>query len=156
MPLPTWQTMPWTTLWPLAALKERPSPPVIPPLLVDLLTGFLNFEKPVEPIVGDDSTAIVQWRDRPLTGGSFLGNDPNGRHIEIRGVDAMETTEGTLRFNTISYDGTDRSPDRDASTGKRERLRRRNALAQVAGTAKQLIGFGERAGIPWSGLRERI
>ena len=29
----------------------------------------------------------------------------SGRHVELRGVDVMEITDGTVRSNTIYYDG---------------------------------------------------
>lgn len=71
-----------------------------------LLAAFPNFEMTVERIVGDDSTAVVQWRAAgDFTGGPFQGVEPTGRHVEIRGVDVMEIIDGTVRGNTIYYDG---------------------------------------------------
>jgi steroid delta-isomerase-like uncharacterized protein len=72
----------------------------------ELLTAFPTFDMSVEHIMGDDSTAVVQWRAAgDFTGGPFQSVEPTGKHVEIRGVDVMEITEGTVRHNTIYYDG---------------------------------------------------
>jgi steroid delta-isomerase-like uncharacterized protein len=72
----------------------------------ELLAAFPTFDMAVERIVGDDSTAVVQWRGSgDFTGGPFQGVEPTGRHVEVRGVDVMEITDGTVRHNTIYYDG---------------------------------------------------
>lgn len=72
----------------------------------ELLAAFPSFDMTVERIVGDDSSAVVQWRaSGDFTGGPFQGVEPTGKHVEIRGVDVMEITGGTVRHNTIYYDG---------------------------------------------------
>jgi len=72
----------------------------------ELLAAFPTFEISVERVVGDESSAVVQWRaSGDFTGGPFQGVEPTGRHVEIRGVDVMEMAEGTVRHNTIYYDG---------------------------------------------------
>ena len=72
----------------------------------ELLTAFPTFEMEVEHVAGDDSTAVVQWRaSGDFTGGAFQGVEPTGKHVEIRGVDVMEITDGSVRHNTIYYDG---------------------------------------------------
>ena len=72
----------------------------------ELLTAFPDFEITVERIVGDDTAAVVQWHaGGEFTGGPFQGLEPTGRHVEIRGVDVMEISDGMVRHNTIYYDG---------------------------------------------------
>ena len=72
----------------------------------ELFVAFPTFEMTVERIVGDDTSAVVQWRATgDFTGGQFQGVEPTGRHVEIRGVDVMEITDGAVRHNTIYYDG---------------------------------------------------
>jgi steroid delta-isomerase-like uncharacterized protein len=72
----------------------------------ELVTAFPTFEMTVERVVGDDSTAVVQWRaSGDFTGGPFQGVEPTGRHVEIRGVDLMEISNASVRHNTIYYDG---------------------------------------------------
>ncbi len=72
----------------------------------ELLAAFPNFDITVERVVGDDSSAVVQWHAAgDFTGGTFQGVEPTGKRVEIRGVDVMEITDGTVRHNTIYYDG---------------------------------------------------
>ena len=72
----------------------------------ELLTAFPTFEIGVERVVGDDAIAVVQWHAAgEFTGGPFLGVEPTGKHVEIRGVDVMEISDGIVRHNTIYYDG---------------------------------------------------
>jgi steroid delta-isomerase-like uncharacterized protein len=72
----------------------------------ELLAAFPTFDMVTERVVGDDSTAVVQWRaSGDFTGGPFQGVEPTGKHVEVRGVDVMEVTDGSIRHNTIYYDG---------------------------------------------------
>jgi len=68
--------------------------------------AFPDFEMTADRVVGDRSTAVVQWHAAgTFSGGLFQGIEPTGRHVEIRGVDVMEVTDGLIRHNTIYYDG---------------------------------------------------
>jgi steroid delta-isomerase-like uncharacterized protein len=72
----------------------------------ELLTAFPTFEIAVERIVGDDATAVVQWKaSGDFSGGPFQGVEPTGKYVEIQGVDVMNIVDGTVRHNTIYYDG---------------------------------------------------
>jgi steroid delta-isomerase-like uncharacterized protein len=72
----------------------------------ELLRAFPDFEMAVDRIVGDDTAAVVQWRATgSFSGGPFQGVEPTGKHVDIRGVDVMEIKAGTVRHNTIYYDG---------------------------------------------------
>jgi steroid delta-isomerase-like uncharacterized protein len=80
--------------------------PAIHKFFEELLTAFPTFEVAVERIVGDDAAAVVQWKaSGDFTGGPFQGVEPTGKYVEIRGIDAMEINDGTVRHNTIYYDG---------------------------------------------------
>jgi steroid delta-isomerase-like uncharacterized protein len=56
-----------------------------------------------------DRQAVVQWRGSgTFTGGAFLGIEPNGRRIELRGIDVFHFDEdGKVATNTIYYDGAE-------------------------------------------------
>lgn len=54
----------------------------------------------------DQSTAVGQWTlSGTFTGGPFQGIEPNGRTIQLQGIDVMEFEDGLLKHNTIYYDG---------------------------------------------------
>jgi len=73
---------------------------------VELFLAFPNFTITTERVVGDATTAAVQWRAAgDFKGDPFLGLEPTGRHVEVRGVDVMEIAGGMVRHNTIYYDG---------------------------------------------------
>ena len=80
--------------------------PAIRQFFEELLTAFPTFDVAVERIVGDDTTAVTQWKaSGDFTGEPFQGVEPTGRYVEIRGIDVMEIDNGTVRHNTIYYDG---------------------------------------------------
>jgi predicted ester cyclase len=65
-----------------------------------------DMEMIVERIVGDDDVAIVQWRSSgTFEGRPFMGIDPNGNRVELRGVDVIEVEDGLIVRNTVYYDG---------------------------------------------------
>jgi steroid delta-isomerase-like uncharacterized protein len=53
--------------------------------------------------------AVVQWRGTgTFTGASFMGIEPTGKRIEIRGVDVFNfDADGKVGTNTIYYDGAE-------------------------------------------------
>ena len=68
--------------------------------------AFPDFELTVDRIVGDESSAAVQWHlTGTFSGGRFQGIRPTGRRVELRGVDVLEIADGLIRHNTIYYDG---------------------------------------------------
>ena len=72
----------------------------------ELFTAFPDFEITADRIVGDRSTAVVQWHATgTFSGGAYQGIEPTGKHVETRGVDVMEITEGRVVRDTIYYDG---------------------------------------------------
>ena len=75
-------------------------------LFVELFAAFPDFTMSVDRIVGDDTTAAVQWRAvGTFSGGPFRGVAATGRPVAISGCDVMEITDGVLHRNTIYYDG---------------------------------------------------
>jgi len=65
-----------------------------------------DLEATVERVIADDRFCVVQWRSRGThDGAAFMGIEPTGRSIELRGVDVMEAEEGLVVRNTVYYDG---------------------------------------------------
>src|SRR6266550_127154 len=59
-----------------------------------------------DAVIAHDETACVQWRSvGTFTGEPFIGIEPTGRRIELRGVDVMEIEDGKIVRNTVYYDG---------------------------------------------------
>jgi len=72
----------------------------------ELFAAFPDFEMTVDRIIGDRTTAVVLWHAAgTFSGGKFQGIEPTGKHVETRGVDVMEITEGRVVHDTIYYDG---------------------------------------------------
>ena len=76
----------------------------------DLFAAVPDFRMEIVNTFDDgDRQATVQWRATgTLTGAPFLGIEPNGRPIEIQGVDVMHFDDnGRIDQNTIYYDGAE-------------------------------------------------
>ena len=88
------------------AVGEFRGPEEIRQFFAELLTAFPDFTITIERLVSDETTAVVQWRaEGTFTGGPFQGVEPTGGDVNLRGVDVMEIANGTVRRNTIYYDG---------------------------------------------------
>jgi steroid delta-isomerase-like uncharacterized protein len=73
-----------------------------------LFTAIPDLETTYELAAASDGTAVVQWRNRGhFTGGPFQGIEPNGREVEIRGVDVMRVENDRIAHNTVYYDSMD-------------------------------------------------
>jgi steroid delta-isomerase-like uncharacterized protein len=111
----------------------------------ELFAAVPDWRIEIENVVDDgDRQAVVQWRGTgTLSGAPFLGIEPNGRSVEIEGVDVFRfDADGKVDVNTVYYDGAEFArqigmlPPRDsaldrmtlrafnASTRLRRRLRR--------------------------------
>src|SRR2546421_12456517 len=56
-----------------------------------------DLEMIVERVVADDTTACVQWRSTgTFDGEPFIGIEPTGGRIELRGVDVMQIEDGLV------------------------------------------------------------
>jgi steroid delta-isomerase-like uncharacterized protein len=72
----------------------------------ELFAAFPDFEITADRTVADRSTAMVQWHATgTFSGRKYQGIEPTGRHVETRGVDVMEITDGRVVRDTIYYDG---------------------------------------------------
>lgn len=72
----------------------------------ELFAAFPDFALTADRIVGDRSTAVVQWHATgTFSGGKYQGIEPTGKRVETRGVDVMEITDGRVVRDTIYYDG---------------------------------------------------
>lgn len=72
----------------------------------EIFAATPDFGIVVERIVADDTAAVVQWRSSgTFDGAPFQGIEPNGRPIELRGVDVMQIEDGLIVRNTVYYDG---------------------------------------------------
>jgi steroid delta-isomerase-like uncharacterized protein len=105
----------------------------------ELLAAAPDFRMDIEDVLDDgDRQAVVQWRVAgTLTGVPFLGIEPTGRHIELRGVDVFRfDADGKVEQNTIYYDGAEFArqvgmlPPRD-SAADRAMLAAFNALTRL-------------------------
>jgi len=88
------------------AIGEIRGKPAIRRFFDELFAAFPDFEMTTQRIIADRGTAVVQWHAAgTFCGGAFQGIEATGRHVEIRGVDVMEISDGKVRHNTIYYDG---------------------------------------------------
>ncbi|HEX8743874.1 MAG TPA: ester cyclase [Thermoleophilaceae bacterium] len=75
-------------------------------LFTNVFTAMPDAQTTIEHTVADDRRCVIQWRQRGThTGAGFMGIDPTGREIELRGVDVMEVEDGLIVRNTVYYDG---------------------------------------------------
>jgi steroid delta-isomerase-like uncharacterized protein len=57
-------------------------------------------------LVAGEQSCAVEWRlEATLSGAPFMGIEPNGKHIEIRGLDLFELEDDELVSNTAYFDG---------------------------------------------------
>ncbi|WP_069171314.1 ester cyclase [Streptomyces griseus] len=60
----------------------------------------------LEHVVGDDRHAAVKWHlAGTFTGTPYQGVAPNGRRIELAGIDFTEVDEGRIRHARTVFDG---------------------------------------------------
>ena len=76
----------------------------------ELLAAIPDFRMQIENTVDDgDRQCVVQWRaSGTFTGGPFLGINPTGKRVELRGVDVFRfDADGKVDTNTVYYDGAE-------------------------------------------------
>jgi steroid delta-isomerase-like uncharacterized protein len=57
-------------------------------------------------LVAGEQSCAVEWRlEATLSGEPFMGIDPTGKHVEIRGFDLFELEDGQIVSNTAYFDG---------------------------------------------------
>lgn len=75
-------------------------------LFTQVFAAMPNAKMTIENTISDDRRCVIQWRQRGVhDGAAFLGIEPTGREIEMRGVDIMEVEDGLVVRNTVYYDG---------------------------------------------------
>lgn len=76
-------------------------------LFAEVFTALTDMRFTVEAVHDvSETVAVGQWRLQGVfSGGRFQGIDPTGRPIDLRGVDVMAFVDGSLRHNTVYYDG---------------------------------------------------
>ena len=75
-------------------------------LFSGVFASMPDMEMTIEHTVADDRRCVIQWRSRGThDGAAFMGIEPTGRTIELRGVDIMEVEDGLIVRNTVYYDG---------------------------------------------------
>ena len=75
-------------------------------LMTGLFASMPDLDMRIEQITADERRCVIQWRSAGThTGPAFMGIDPTGRHLELRGVDVMEVEDGLVVRNTVYYDG---------------------------------------------------
>src|SRR3954454_3923632 len=92
----------------------------------EMFTAVPDGKLEVENIVAERATSVVQWRvTGTFDGAPFMGIEPTGKRIDMRGVDVMEwADDGTIKHNTIYYDGAEFArqigmlPPRDSSADR--------------------------------------
>ncbi|WP_043174681.1 ester cyclase [Streptomyces sp. NRRL B-24484] len=88
------------------AVGEVRGPVEVRRFFAELLTALPDFSITAEDVIGDHRGAAVTWRTTgTFSGGAFQGVRPNGRRIDLRGIDFMEIESGLVRRNRIAYDG---------------------------------------------------
>jgi steroid delta-isomerase-like uncharacterized protein len=105
--------------------------------------AFPDFSMEVERITAEGDITVIQWLARgTFTGGKFLGIEPTGRRVQMRGIDVMEWRDGKIVENTIYYDGATLArqigmlPKRDSPADKAV-LAGFNAVSKLKARIKQ-------------------
>jgi steroid delta-isomerase-like uncharacterized protein len=72
----------------------------------ELFGAVPDMETIVKRVAASEHEVAVEWRATgTFSGGPFQGVEPNGRSVEIRGVDVIEIVDGKILSNTAYYDG---------------------------------------------------
>jgi steroid delta-isomerase-like uncharacterized protein len=60
----------------------------------------------VTRLVAGEQSCAVEWRiEGTFDGAPYMGLEPTGKHVEIRGFDLIEVEDGELVSNTAYFDG---------------------------------------------------
>ncbi len=60
----------------------------------------------VTRLVAGEQSCAVEWRiEGTFDGGPYMGIEPTGTHVEVRGLDLFELEDGQLVSNTGYFDG---------------------------------------------------
>jgi len=71
-----------------------------------MFAAMPDFHIEVERMADDGETVFVHWHvTGTCTGARFLGIEPTGRPIDLRGTDCFTIRDGKVAANFIAYDG---------------------------------------------------
>jgi steroid delta-isomerase-like uncharacterized protein len=71
-----------------------------------MFAGMPDARTTVTRLVAGEQSCAVEFRiEATMAGAPFMGIEPNGKHIEIRGFDLFELEDGELVSNTAYFDG---------------------------------------------------
>lgn len=60
----------------------------------------------VTRLVAGEQSCAVEWRlEGTFDGAAYMGIEPTGKHVELRGLDLLEVEDGELVSNTAYFDG---------------------------------------------------
>ena len=60
----------------------------------------------VTRLVAGEQSCAVEWRlEGTFDGAAYMGIEPTGKHVELRGFDLLELEDGELVSNTAYFDG---------------------------------------------------
>jgi steroid delta-isomerase-like uncharacterized protein len=94
----------------LAAGREVRGAQALAQWFRDLFAAFPDWKLQIENTVDDgDRQVVVQWRaTATFTGAPFLGVEPNGRSVDVRGCDVIRVDENNkVVTNTVYYDAAE-------------------------------------------------
>jgi steroid delta-isomerase-like uncharacterized protein len=75
-------------------------------LFRELFAALPDLETTLSRLVAGEHEAAVEWRmTGHFTGQPFQGVEPTGKHVELRGVDLIEISEGKNTSMATYYDG---------------------------------------------------
>jgi steroid delta-isomerase-like uncharacterized protein len=74
-------------------------------LFRSVFAAMPDMQMTIEATTSDARHSVIQWRQRGTHTGAFMGIEPTGRAVEMRGVDIMEVEDGLIVKNTVYYDG---------------------------------------------------
>jgi steroid delta-isomerase-like uncharacterized protein len=71
----------------------------------EMFAAVPDLEMTAQRVVADDTRAAVEWRMRgTFSGAPYQGIEPNGRHVELRGLDLLEIEKQKITSNTVYFD----------------------------------------------------
>lgn len=94
----------------LAAGLSVRGAPALAEFFAGLFTAIPDWRLEIENIVDDGGgQVVVQWTATgTFTGAPFIGIEPTGRAVAIRGVDVIRLdADGRIDTNTVYYDGAE-------------------------------------------------
>ncbi len=91
-------------VWPIVGHLEGPA--AVRDHFGAIFAAMPDFHIDIERIAAEEETVFVHWHlTGTFTGAAFLGIEPTGRPIDLRGTDCFTIRNGKVVGNFIAYDG---------------------------------------------------